>query len=181
MLKIRLQRVGRRNEAAFRVVLTESTRGPKSGDNVELLGVYSPHTDEVSLKKDRISHWIQNGAQVSDTVHNLLVRERAIEGKKINVLPKKSPIVKEEGKAEEKAEVPQEEKQEEKKDSEASKENEKTEESTPEENPPTEEVKDEKTETLVKGTTEDKPKEKAEETQKEEINEVEKEVEKKEG
>jgi len=95
MLKIRLQRVGRRNNPAFRVVVTESTRGPKSGDNVELLGSYNPHADSATLNGERILHWISKGAQVSDTVHNLLINQKIIDGKKRNALPKKTPIVKE--------------------------------------------------------------------------------------
>lgn len=51
--------------------------------------------DDVTLDGERIKYWISNGAQVSDTVHNILVGQKIIEGKKINVLPKKSPIVKE--------------------------------------------------------------------------------------
>ncbi len=95
MLKIRLQRVGRRNNPAFRVVVTESTRGPKSGRSVEIVGNYNPRANTKSLKKDRIQYWIEKGAQVSDTVHNILVSEQLIKGKKKNVLPRKSPIVKE--------------------------------------------------------------------------------------
>ncbi|HEY4502692.1 MAG TPA: 30S ribosomal protein S16 [Candidatus Paceibacterota bacterium] len=95
MLKIRLQRIGRRNNPAFRVVVTESTRGPKSGNNIELLGSYNPHSKMVTLNADRILHWIKNGAQVSDTVHNILINEKIIQGTKKNVLPRKSPIVKE--------------------------------------------------------------------------------------
>jgi small subunit ribosomal protein S16 len=94
MLKIRLQRIGRRNHPAFRVVVTESARGPKSGNFIELLGSYNPHINERSLDSERISHWILKGAQPSDTVHNLLVDEKIITGKKKNVLPRKSPIVK---------------------------------------------------------------------------------------
>ena len=95
MLVIRYQRVGRKNDASFRIVVTEHTSGPKSGNNVELLGSYNPKTKATVLKNDRILHWISVGAQTSDTVHNLLVKEGVIEGKKVNVLPKKSPIVKE--------------------------------------------------------------------------------------
>jgi len=95
MLKIRLQRIGRRNNPAFRVVVTESTRGPKSGNNVELLGSYNPHSKALALNTERILYWIKNGAQVSDTVHNILVSEKVIDGAKKNVLPRKSPIVKE--------------------------------------------------------------------------------------
>jgi len=106
MLVIRYQRVGRRNDASFRIIATEHTSGPKSGKNVELLGSYNPKTKATILKKDRIEHWISMGAQVSDSVHNLLIKEGVIEGKKINVLPKKSPIVKE---VEETEEAPAEE------------------------------------------------------------------------
>jgi small subunit ribosomal protein S16 len=96
MLMIRLQRVGRKNHAEFRLVATEKTRAAKSSSYVEHLGHYNPHTDTVTFNTERVLHWIENGAQVSDTVHNLLVKEKIIKGEKINVLPKKSPIVKEE-------------------------------------------------------------------------------------
>ena len=137
MLKIRLQRVGRKNNPAFRVVVTDSKRGPKSGDNVELLGSYNPHSNEIKIDGDRVKHWMSVGAQVSDTVHNLLIREKIVEGKKINVLPKKSPIVKELTEEEKKAEEAKEEKKEE---SEAPKE-ENAKEEAGEEKPKTEEEK----------------------------------------
>ena len=95
MLKIRLQRVGKKNDPTFRVVVTDHQRGPKSGDYVENVGSYNPHVDSTTLKGERIKHWLSVGAQASDTVHNILVKEGVIDGKKINVLPKKSPIVKE--------------------------------------------------------------------------------------
>lgn len=94
MLKIRLQRIGRKNEAAFRLVVTESKNGPQSGKFLEILGSYTLKNDVVQLKKDRILHWIKNGVQVSDTAHNMLVKQGVIEGKKKNVLAKKSPTVK---------------------------------------------------------------------------------------
>lgn len=91
MLKIRLQRTGRKNNPAFRVVLTDSKNSAKSGRFKEILGSYDLKKGEVLFKKDRISYWMSNGAQASDTVHNFLVREKVIEGKKKNVLPRKSP------------------------------------------------------------------------------------------
>ena len=109
MLMIRLQRVGRRNHAEFRVVVTEKTRAAKSSNYKELVGHYNPHNNEVKFDVERIEHWMSVGAQVSDTVHNLLVREGVIKGEKINVLPKKSPIVKEEEATEEVAEESKEE------------------------------------------------------------------------
>lgn len=105
MLKIRLQRVGRKNHAEFRVVVTESTKGPKSANYLENIGHYNPHTNAAVFVKDRIEHWIKMGAQVSDTVHNLLVTHSIIKGKKINVLPKKTAPQKVEEKVETAAEV----------------------------------------------------------------------------
>ena len=94
MLKIRLQRIGRKNEAAFRLVVTDSKNATKSGSFLEILGSYTVKSDEVVLKGERISHWIKNGAQVSDTAHNMLVKQGLVEGKKKNVLSRKSPTVK---------------------------------------------------------------------------------------
>lgn len=97
MLKIRLQRVGRKHEPKFRVVLTDSKNGPKSGKYLEVLGSYDsrlPHKKE-DLSDERIKYWISKGAQVSETMHNLLIDLKIISGKKVNVLPRKSPIKKE--------------------------------------------------------------------------------------
>lgn len=91
MLTIRLQRVGRKNDPSFRVILVESKRAAKTGNFNELLGSYDPRVDRVALKADRIKYWISMGATVSDTLHNLLISQKIIEGKKINVLPRKSP------------------------------------------------------------------------------------------
>jgi small subunit ribosomal protein S16 len=93
MLKMRLQRIGRRNDASYRLIVTDSRRGPKSGKHIDLLGSYNPKLDQFNINGDRAREWIQKGVQVSDTVHNLLVSGKVIEGKKINVLPRKSPIV----------------------------------------------------------------------------------------
>lgn len=97
MLKIRLQRVGRKNEPSFRVVLVDSKMGPKSGKALEVLGSHDFREGKGnnSLKADKIKYWVSKGAQVSETMHNLLVAEKIITGKKINVLPKKKPIIKE--------------------------------------------------------------------------------------
>jgi small subunit ribosomal protein S16 len=105
MLKIRLQRVGKKHEPVFRVVVCDSKRGPKSNDNVEILGSYDPRDkNETVIDGDRVKHWISNGAQVSDTVTNILINKGIIKGEKVNVLPKKSPVVDEEKlKAEEEA------------------------------------------------------------------------------
>ncbi len=105
MLKMRLQRVGRKNDPSYRVVVTDSRTGPKSNKHVDLIGSYSTKMNKVQIDRDKVKGWISKGVQVSDTVHNILVGQKIIEGKKINVLPKKSPIVNEEKIAKEKEEA----------------------------------------------------------------------------
>ncbi len=94
MLKIRLQRIGRKNDPSFRAVLTDSKNSTKSGKFLEVVGTYNPKAGETSFKIDRIQYWISKGAKLSDTMHNFLVQQKAIEGKKINVLPRKKPTQK---------------------------------------------------------------------------------------
>ncbi len=96
MLMIRLQRVGRKHEPKFRLVLTDSKNSTKSGKYLEVLGSYDARTENKIEQFDvpKIKYWISKGAQLSVTVHNFLVSKKAIEGKKINALPKKKAIVK---------------------------------------------------------------------------------------
>jgi len=104
MLTIRLTRVGKKNDPSYRVIVVESKRKPQPGNYLEMVGSYDPKVDRVELKADRIKHWIGMGATVSDTVHNLLVSQKIIDGKKINVLPKKT-VAKVEAPAEAASEV----------------------------------------------------------------------------
>lgn len=94
MLMIRLQRTGRKNEPFFKVVLTDSKNSTKSGKFIDTLGFYDPKAGKFEFKKDEILRRIKDGARLSDTVHNFLVREGAVEGKKKNVLSRKSPTQK---------------------------------------------------------------------------------------
>jgi small subunit ribosomal protein S16 len=89
MLVIRLTRVGKKKDASFRVVVVDSKRKVKAGNYLEMVGSYDPRANSSTLKADRIKHWIGNGAKPSDTVHNLLISQKILSGKKINVLPKK--------------------------------------------------------------------------------------------
>ena len=92
MLKLRLQRVGRKNDPSYRVVVTESQNGPQSGKFLEILGSYDARQGKPLLKGDRIKYWIEKGAQTSDTVNNMLVRFGVIEGKTVNNLPVKKAV-----------------------------------------------------------------------------------------
>lgn len=87
MLKLRLQRVGRKHEPIFRLVLTDSKNGPKSGKFLEILGSYDSRKGEKAVfNTEKINYWISKGAQTSNTVHNILV------DKGISKLPKKSVL-----------------------------------------------------------------------------------------
>lgn len=89
MLKIRLQRTGKRGQAYFRVVVLEHTTKPK-GKYLEFLGSYDPHKNEISVKADRVKYWLSMGAHLSETANNLLVGKGVIEGEKVKVWkPKK--------------------------------------------------------------------------------------------
>lgn len=96
MLMIRLQRVGRKHEPIFRLVLTDSKNGPKSGKYLEVLGSYDPRLDNKieQFKVEKIKYWISKGAKLSDTVHNFLITRKVISGKKVNALPLRTVIKK---------------------------------------------------------------------------------------
>ena len=87
---IRFQRIGRTNDAAFRIAVLEKERAAKSGRIVAKVGSYNPRTKALILDAEAVKGWIAKGAQPTGTVHNLLVSRGVIEGKKVNVLPKKT-------------------------------------------------------------------------------------------
>jgi small subunit ribosomal protein S16 len=109
MLTIRFARVGRKNRAQYRIVLQDRTAAP-TGRHVEVLGSYDPHSKVSVLKADKIKEWMGKGAQPSDSVYNLFVKEGVIEGKKRAVKMEKPKVAeqpaeeaKEEAKTEETA------------------------------------------------------------------------------
>ena len=72
-LSIRLTRVGRRKSPFYRLVVAESS-SPRDGRFVEIIGHYQPLRAETKLeiKEDRALHWLNIGAQPSDTVRSLM-------------------------------------------------------------------------------------------------------------
>lgn len=93
MLTIRFQRVGRKHEPVFRLVLTDSKNSTKSGRFLEILGSYdSRRAEDAKLNDEKVLYWISKGAQTSDTVHNLLVKRGIIQGAKINVLSRRPAV-----------------------------------------------------------------------------------------
>lgn len=82
MLMIRFQRIGRKNDASFRMAVLEKTAGPKAGKYVDLVGTYNPKTKQITYKTEKIQDWIKKGAQVSPSLKNLLIKNGVIEGSK---------------------------------------------------------------------------------------------------
>jgi len=79
LLRIRLTRMGAKKKPYYRVVVTER-RQARDGRFVEVLGHYNPRTNPplIELQMDRVKHWLECGAQPSETVHSLLKKaERA--------------------------------------------------------------------------------------------------------
>ncbi len=97
MLMIRLQRTGRKHEPTFRVVLTDSKNGPKSGKYLKNLGWYDTRIKNKpeQIDTEAIKYWMSKGAKLSLTLHNYLVHNKVITGKKLNALPLHTPIKKE--------------------------------------------------------------------------------------
>ena len=75
MLSIRMRRTGSKKRPFFRVVVSEA-RSKKEGEFIEVLGFYNPRTKPavVEIDKDRIAHWIKQGARPSDSVRTLLAK-----------------------------------------------------------------------------------------------------------
>ena len=75
MVRIRLRRIGRKKAPVYRIVVADS-KSPRDGKFIEIVGQYQPRTGEQALNLDaeRVNHWLNVGAQPSDTVRSLLRR-----------------------------------------------------------------------------------------------------------
>ena len=105
MLIIRLQRVGKTKKPVYRLIISEKARDTK-GTYLELLGTYNPHDKVNGLlpKTERIQYWISKGAQMSETVNNLLVKAGVVTGEKkrsVHLSKKRQTKIAETKKAEE--------------------------------------------------------------------------------
>jgi len=107
MLAIRLQRVGRKKQPLYRLVVSEKSKD-LYGNQLEILGQYNPHKKEAVLKEDRIKHWLAQGAQASASANNLLINKGLIKGEKGKSvrISNKRAAKKEAAKAEEKSAEP---------------------------------------------------------------------------
>ncbi len=80
---IRLSRVGKTKQPSYRLIVSEKSKDPW-GTNLEVLGTVNPLREpaQVVLNADRVKYWIGKGAQASDTVWNLLIDQKIVEGEK---------------------------------------------------------------------------------------------------
>ena len=75
-VKIRLQRMGKKKQPIYKIVAVDS-RVKRDGRFIDAVGLYNPSTNPmtITLREDRIFHWLERGAQPTDTVKNLLSRK----------------------------------------------------------------------------------------------------------
>jgi len=75
VVKIRLQRFGKKGKPSYRVVVADS-RAPRDGAFVEIIGRYDPLTDPptVVINEEKAREWLRHGAQPTKTVASLLTR-----------------------------------------------------------------------------------------------------------
>ena len=81
---MKFQRIGKKRQPSFRLVVSEA-RSKMAGPPVEDLGSYNSFTKAANFKKERVEYWLGVGARPTITVHNLLVREGILKGKKLTV------------------------------------------------------------------------------------------------
>lgn len=105
MLSIRLVRAGKKHQPFFKIVVADKKRSASSNLFIEDLGFYNPKTKEKNIKADRVKYWLSQGAKTSDTIHNLLVNFKVIDGKKIAVHKKKKLTEEEKAELAKKAEA----------------------------------------------------------------------------
>ncbi|MGC2064000.1 MAG: 30S ribosomal protein S16 [Thermodesulfovibrionales bacterium] len=75
MVKIRLTRMGAHKKPFYRMIVTDS-RTRRDGPFIEILGTYDPlkEPSEIKIDLDKARHWLQHGAQASDTAKKLMQR-----------------------------------------------------------------------------------------------------------
>ncbi|AGM24821.1 30S ribosomal protein S16 [Spiroplasma chrysopicola] len=74
MVKLRLKRTGKKKTAFYRIVAIDA-RVKRDGEYIELIGTYNPINGDVKIDQEIAFKWLQNGAQPTDTVRNLLSKE----------------------------------------------------------------------------------------------------------
>lgn len=84
---IRFQRIGRKNDPAYRISVLEKARAARAGRIVDQIGSYNPKTKAFSLDETRAKDWMGKGAQPTDTVRNLFIAKGVLTGRQVDVFP----------------------------------------------------------------------------------------------
>lgn len=73
MVKIRLQRQGKKKAPFYHIVVADS-KSPRDGKIIEQIGTYDPMTEPATIKldKEKVEKWIKNGAKPTDTVKYII-------------------------------------------------------------------------------------------------------------
>ena len=76
MVKIRLQRAGKKKAPFYHIVIADS-KSPRDGKIIEQIGTYNTMTEpsELVLDREKVAQWIKNGAKPTDTVKRLIEKE----------------------------------------------------------------------------------------------------------
>lgn len=85
MLRIRFFKTGKKHQPFFKIVVTDKDNPPQGGNFKAEVGNYDPRSKETELERDKIKHWLEQGAQPTGRVHNLLVEEGVVEKEKVAV------------------------------------------------------------------------------------------------
>lgn len=75
-VKLRLKRMGAKQRPFYRIVAADS-RSPRDGRFLEVVGTYNPITNpaEIKIDEEKTMYWLNNGAQPTETVRNILSKE----------------------------------------------------------------------------------------------------------
>jgi small subunit ribosomal protein S16 len=91
MLAIKLQRIGKKGQPSYRLVVAPK-RSKMKAPPVEDLGAYNTFTKKAAFNSERITHWVKMGAQPTPTVQNLLVREKIVNMPKAKIKMNKKAV-----------------------------------------------------------------------------------------
>jgi small subunit ribosomal protein S16 len=101
-----LRRIGKKKQPQYRLVVAESA-GPRDGRFIETIGQYNPRVDPaaISVNEERALHWLQHGAQPSETARSILAKAGVWEkftGEPLSVTPapvSETPVAAQDGSA----------------------------------------------------------------------------------
>lgn len=102
MLKIRLKRIGKKNDPQYRIVIMPA-RSKRDGKALEYIGYYNPRKKETKLNTKRAEYWLSIGAKPTDTARSILVKQKLLKQqprpKRLPKKPKKEKDIKKEPKS----------------------------------------------------------------------------------